>query len=307
MSNSTTTLACTLFFYDDHRDAVTDLRNRWIPSNATGTAWDTSRIVAAYEYDAYGNVHMASGTYNADNAFRFSTKWFDDESGVGYWGCRYYSSPLGAWLNRDPLGTRDDPNVTRYVRNQPSATYDVLGLACDEAEAAKLLAELVAKWDKLGFEFSATVLTLFLTKAGLDYNSPSNAIDLSMHSNIIQSDDWYRNALRSYVIGHLGDKCGSRRLELPDRIPHQGNPAFRVEYAGIGWYLYRAPTSGRDLTWALGTGHFGHTGAVIDVTLTKDCCHKVVFQANMMQEDFVTLQPCARVLAGSGGSAPVWT
>ncbi|MFO0837452.1 MAG: hypothetical protein U1D55_02925 [Phycisphaerae bacterium] len=51
---------------------------------ATGTA------VAKYEYDAYGNTIYSSGGYADINPFRFSTKYFDAESGLYYYGYRYY-------------------------------------------------------------------------------------------------------------------------------------------------------------------------------------------------------------------------
>ncbi len=41
-------------------------------------------IAAAYEYDAFGNTLRESGSYAASNAFRFSTKFTDLETGVVY-------------------------------------------------------------------------------------------------------------------------------------------------------------------------------------------------------------------------------
>jgi RHS repeat-associated protein len=90
----------------------------------TGYEWDTTppgnvRLVAMYEYDPYGNlvgpdtdgdgdfdVDDTPGPYAAVNRFRFSTKAFDDATGFGYWGYRWYSPRLGRWLSRDPIGRR---------------------------------------------------------------------------------------------------------------------------------------------------------------------------------------------------------
>ena len=47
-------------------------------------------IQAHYEYDAFGNSTMATGTKAADFQHRFSTKPLDDESGMYYYGYRYY-------------------------------------------------------------------------------------------------------------------------------------------------------------------------------------------------------------------------
>ncbi|NEP84442.1 MAG: hypothetical protein F6K39_43830, partial [Okeania sp. SIO3B3] len=37
------------------------------------------------------------------NVFRFSTKYLDVESGLYYYGFRYYVVELGRWVSRDPL------------------------------------------------------------------------------------------------------------------------------------------------------------------------------------------------------------
>jgi RHS repeat-associated protein len=84
-------------------------------------------IVAKYEYDPYGNVTAQSGSYAADNPFRFSTKYWDDETGLGYWDQRFYNPALGRWLNRDPIGELGGPNLYAYVGNDPVDRFDALG------------------------------------------------------------------------------------------------------------------------------------------------------------------------------------
>ena len=58
-------------------------------------------IAAQYEYDPYGNTILASGDYTDSNTFRFSTKFFDIETELYYYGYRYYSSDIGRWLRKD--------------------------------------------------------------------------------------------------------------------------------------------------------------------------------------------------------------
>ena len=59
--------------------------------------------VAHYEYGPFGEVTAASGDLARGNPFRFSSKYWDDETGLGYWGYRYYSPGRGRWLLRDPI------------------------------------------------------------------------------------------------------------------------------------------------------------------------------------------------------------
>jgi len=83
--------------------------------------------VASYEYDPYGNTLVAAGDYAASNPFRFSTKYADDETGLYYYGYRWYLPRLGRWINRDPIGEEADSNLYAFLANQPPAQIDPLG------------------------------------------------------------------------------------------------------------------------------------------------------------------------------------
>ena len=69
--------------------------------------------MAHYEYSPYGEVIVAVGAEAFSNPFRFSTKYWDTETGLGYWGYRYYDAETGRWLSRDPVGERG--SVNRYT------------------------------------------------------------------------------------------------------------------------------------------------------------------------------------------------
>ena len=61
-------------------------------------------VVAVYEYGPFGESLRTTGPAALDNPFRFSTKYTDDETGLLYYGYRYYAPMLGRWLSRDPIG-----------------------------------------------------------------------------------------------------------------------------------------------------------------------------------------------------------
>ena len=92
------------------------------------TATPPESVQASYDYDAYGGARIADGTYAADNPMRFSTKYFDDETGFGYWGMRHYDPAMGRWLNRDPLQETAGFNMYTYVANEPISGVDSIGL-----------------------------------------------------------------------------------------------------------------------------------------------------------------------------------
>ncbi len=58
----------------------------------------------AVEYDPYGNIIAGAPSWTLANAFRFSLKFFDAETGLHYYGYRYYDSVHGRWSSRDPIG-----------------------------------------------------------------------------------------------------------------------------------------------------------------------------------------------------------
>ncbi|TWT45283.1 tRNA3(Ser)-specific nuclease WapA precursor [Phycisphaerae bacterium RAS1] len=89
---------------------------------AVGSA--SSSIKAHYEYDPYGGLVASSGTYADTNTYRFSTKPWDDETGLGYWGYRYYDPWLGRWISRDPAADRlpnDEPGYIALAAHQYKA------------------------------------------------------------------------------------------------------------------------------------------------------------------------------------------
>ena len=91
---------------------------------ASGMAWASGRMVATYEYDPYGNTVSKSGTYADTNLFRFSTKFLDAETGLYYYGYRYYSPRLGRWTSRDPLEEVGGNNLYCHTLNSSLNAVD---------------------------------------------------------------------------------------------------------------------------------------------------------------------------------------
>lgn len=87
------------------------------------TRTDTGKMVAAYEYDPFGNVLRASGAYAKENPFRFSGKYYDTETGLSYFGFRYYSASLGRFINRDPLEERGGWNLYSGLKQGAANPY----------------------------------------------------------------------------------------------------------------------------------------------------------------------------------------
>jgi hypothetical protein len=58
----------------------------------------------------------------------------DEETGLVYFGRRYYDPALGKWLTMDPLGLKAGPNLYAYVLNNPMTHFDLYGLDAIEVD-----------------------------------------------------------------------------------------------------------------------------------------------------------------------------
>jgi RHS repeat-associated protein len=98
-------------------------------------------VSARYEYGPFGELIRASGPMAKDNPFRFSTKFCEDESGLVYYGYRYYSPTMGRFINRDPIEEDGGNNLYAFVRNNPLNAFDALGMDGTLAEEEAAMAE----------------------------------------------------------------------------------------------------------------------------------------------------------------------
>jgi len=96
--------------------------------NVTDLIGTNGSFLAQYQYDPYGNTLSKSGDLADVNPFQFSTKYTDSETGLLYYGHRFYSANLSRWINRDPLNERGGRHLYRFVDNHPISRYDQLGM-----------------------------------------------------------------------------------------------------------------------------------------------------------------------------------
>jgi RHS repeat-associated protein len=63
------------------------------------------------------------------NPFRFSTEYQDDETGLNYYGYRYYDLSTGRWLSRDSSEEDGGENLYGFIENDAVNSWDILGEA----------------------------------------------------------------------------------------------------------------------------------------------------------------------------------
>jgi len=100
------------YFTHDYRYSVTSL------TNTAGT------IVESYDYKVYGE-RTASGS--GLTTFGYTGQRHDAETGLMYFKNRYYSTSMGSFVTRDPLGYVD--GLSMYLGYFGSAGVDPFGLA----------------------------------------------------------------------------------------------------------------------------------------------------------------------------------
>lgn len=96
--------------------------------NITYMLNSSQSVVANYRYDPFGNTISKSGSLANANLYRFSSKEIHVNSGLYYYGYRFYHPNLQRWLNRDPIGEEGGINLYGFVSGNPLISYDAFGL-----------------------------------------------------------------------------------------------------------------------------------------------------------------------------------
>jgi RHS repeat-associated protein len=117
--------------------------------NVTYMLNSSQTMVASYRYDPFGNTISSSGNLASANVYRFSSKEIHANSGMYYYGFRFYDPNLQRWINRDPVRERGGLNLYGYVYNDAANFVDPYGLSLQDDlecarkayEAAKLAAQ----------------------------------------------------------------------------------------------------------------------------------------------------------------------
>jgi RHS repeat-associated protein len=89
----------------------------------------TPTVKASYVYEPFGRTLSSAGTEAAANTYRFSSKETHPQSGMYYYGYRWYEPNLQRWVNRDPLEKKGGVNLYAFVNGSPINTLDANGLS----------------------------------------------------------------------------------------------------------------------------------------------------------------------------------
>jgi len=92
----------------------------------------SAQTISYEEYYPYGGTAYTAGHNQTETSlkrYRYSGKERDDESGLYYYGVRYYAPWMGRWISADPIGEKGGSNLYEFVTNDPLNTIDKEGHA----------------------------------------------------------------------------------------------------------------------------------------------------------------------------------
>jgi RHS repeat-associated protein len=97
---------------------------------------DQNGAVISYEelhpYGSSAYRSVASGVEVSARRYRYTGKERDEETGMDYFGARFYAPWLGRWTTADPLGLQAGVNLYLYARGSPVVMVDPNGMQEEE-------------------------------------------------------------------------------------------------------------------------------------------------------------------------------
>jgi len=202
---------------------------------------DAGTIVAHYEYDPFGNQVVATGSLSNVNPWRFSSKYWEPESGLLHYELRPYFPCIGMWGSRDPIGEKGGVNEYGFVRNNPVSNYDKLGLYTLDDARKSLEEQRVAP----------AILATPDIPNGLGYMPGISA----RYSDKQIFEEWLKLEQRNKGFWESLEKCpkrlcfGKKKMPInPDSktwaTPSKLHPFLRWKYHPGGFYEMRTAAAG---------------------------------------------------------------
>jgi RHS repeat-associated protein len=121
---------------------------------------EQARVISREEYTPYGSTSYQSvrAEHETSTRYRYSGKERDEETGLYYYGARYYLPWLGRWMSCDPSGVSDGVDAYVFAHDRP--TVEVDGAGTD--------GEPWWRFTEAGFQYQTGKHDLFRTDPGYD-------------------------------------------------------------------------------------------------------------------------------------------
>jgi len=187
----------------------------------------TKQIVESYSYSAFGEecihnkAHEVLNKSEINNPWRFAEKRIDEETGLVFFGIRYYDPKMQSWISQDPLGFVDGPNLYAYLHNNPLNYIDSFGLSTEDEYFEEDVCDPNNKYcvrnihGKQSRRQSAGELRRLSTLPKITY------CDNIERNPFLEADFWiieeeYKKHYPSFQCSHIYDLSDEGLLDLPD-------------------------------------------------------------------------------------------
>ena len=222
--------------------------------NVTAYVDASGNVVAEFAYDAFGNTVAEDGTLVGVFRFKYSTKYHDAETGLIYYGYRYYAPTTARWLTRDPLEEQGGLNLHCFCENDGVNKVDWLGQVPEPTanEVGRQFWRQIAKdlRDILGYKLSAMLLErsinnptspwVFDKRSGLPGAVQESYEYRNDYQKVIKefSDDKYHTITHSGISfngdGDLYSAISSANIQYKGRIKHSNQNRECIEWIDLG-------------------------------------------------------------------------
>ena len=266
--------------------------------------------VARYTYGAFGNIVSQSGPLAGFFRHRFSTKYYDAETGLYYYGYRFYHPALMRWLNRDPLEEEGGNNLYLFCNNSSIRVIDSDGRwTWSEESAINELRDKIREMRENGYNFAADAIEHYI-------GNHSSNLDLSRYASQIYNDSGWQQSFIGSVVAELRKKDPNgtnKKVEIGD-IEHKesfsgGLQTGRIDGLFRQMFSHRfQPYHDMGLFYALYGSHYSYLG-------TASWCRKsghnflsMEFQADItMDLEVVSWDPLSYGGSGIRDIAPSYS
>ncbi|KAF3361875.1 Uncharacterized protein PHSC3_001642 [Chlamydiales bacterium STE3] len=163
-------------------------------------------------YENYRYSSFGEGLTPSSNPWRFASKRFDAESGLVYFGQRYYDPLQGCWMTPDPIGYPGGFNLYAYVYNNPYYYKDPDG----RFAFALLIPAFSGTFGIGGFTFSFITFESLLG-IGVGATIGYTVYEINKQYDRRCDDYFTRMEMASQVEGEVEDKQKETRAKDPEK------------------------------------------------------------------------------------------